>query len=479
MKRLAFIVVPAVALWAGEAAAHGFGQRYDLPVPLGMFIFAGAAAVALSFVVAGFFLRHAPDTANYPRYNLLRLAPFRVLAHPITRGIVQAFFAALLILVIVAGLIGAQNPNTNLIVTMVWVIGWVGLAYSCALLGNLWALINPWNSLFEAADRFAQKITGHGISANAPYPADIGVTPAIVLFIIFAWIEIVWAGASAPHNLAVMLIVYSAITWVGMAVFGRETWLRQGEIFSILFGLFSRFAVTETRTGADGRREWNLRPPAVGLFVSEPPHPSLMVFVLAALSTVSFDGFVDTPTWQHLGYAMYLHLRDAGNFAVPIIGVAGLLAAPVLFVTAYLAVSAVIAVVSDSLRDYWTLARIFVLSIVPIAIAYHLSHYASMLAIEGQLLIPELSDPFGWGWNLFGTGNYRVDIAIIGAKQIWYFSISAIVIGHIAAVYLAHAEAMKFYGEHARALRSQIPMLILMVGYTMVSLWIIAQPIVS
>ena len=104
---------------------------------------------------------------------------------------------------------------------------------------------------------------------------------------------------------------------------------------------------------------------------------------------------------------------------------------------------------------------------------------ASMLAIEGQLLIPAISDPFGWGWNLFGTGDYRVDIAVIGAKQIWYFSISAIVLGHIAAVYLAHAEAMKFYGDHVRALRSQVPMLMLMVGYTMVSLWIIAQPIVS
>ena len=479
MRRLAFFIVPAVALWAGEAGAHGFGQRYDLPVPLGMFIFGGAAAVALSFVIAGFFLRHSPDTANYPRYNLLKLWPFRALAHPVTRGIVQAFFAALFVLVVLAGLIGAQNPNTNLIVVMVWVIAWVGLAYVCALLGNIWALINPWNNLFKAAEWLAAKTTRGGVSANAPYPSGLGVTPAIVLFIVFAWIEIVWEGASVPRNLAVMLIVYSAITWIGMTVFGRETWLRRGEIFSILFGLFARFAVTEVRTGADGRREWNLRPPAVGLFVSEPPHPSLMIFVLAALSTVSFDGFVDTATWQRLGYAIYQQVKGAGDFAIPIIGVAGLLAAPALFVTAYLLVSAVIGVVSDSLRDFWALARIFVLSIVPIAIAYHLSHYASMLAIEGQLLIPAISDPFGWGWNLFGTGDYRVDIAVIGAKQIWYFSISAIVLGHIAAVYLAHAEAMKFYGDHARALRSQVPMLMLMVGYTMVSLWIIAQPIVS
>jgi hypothetical protein len=119
-----------------------------------------------------------------------------------------------------------------------------------------------------------------------------------------------------------------------------------------------------------------------------------------------------------------------------------------------------------------------VLTLVPIAIAYHVAHYLSFLAMAGQYLIPLASDPFGWGWNLFGTRNYFVRIGIVDARAVWYISTGAIVIGHIAAVYLAHRVALKLYSDRHIALRSQWPMLALMVCYTMTSLWIIAQPIV-
>ena len=122
-------------------------------------------------------------------------------------------------------------------------------------------------------------------------------------------------------------------------------------------------------------------------------------------------------------------------------------------------------------------ARLFVLSLVPIAIGYHVAHYFSFLFIQGQRIIPLLSDPFGVGWNLWGTAAYKVDIGIIGAKTTWYASIAAIVIGHICAVYLAHVTALRALENRFAAVRSQYPMLVLMVGYTMVSLWIIAQPI--
>ena len=84
------------------------------------------------------------------------------------------------------------------------------------------------------------------------------------------------------------------------------------------------------------------------------------------------------------------------------------------------------------------MARSFALTLVPIAIGYHLAHYLTFLLIQGQYIIPLVSDPFGFGWNLFGTAGYRVDIAVVGARFAWYAAVAAIVIGHIAAVYLAH-----------------------------------------
>ena len=121
----------------------------------------------------------------------------------------------------------------------------------------------------------------------------------------------------------------------------------------------------------------------------------------------------------------------------------------------------------------------FVLTLVPIAVAYHLSHYVSLLLTTGQLIIPLISDPMGLGWDLFGTASYRTNIGFASPAVIWYFSLTAIVVGHAIAVFLAHSVAVRVFGNRDAALASQIPMVGLMVAYTMLSLWIVAQPIVG
>src|SRR5260370_40239067 len=125
------------------------------------------------------------------------------------------------------------------------------------------------------------------------------------------------------------------------------------------------------------------------------------------------------------------------------------------------------------------MARNFVLTVVPIAIGYHLAHFLTFLLIQGQYIIPLVSDPFGFGWNLFGTAGYRVDIAIVGARFAWFAAVSAILLGHIAAVYLAHLKAMQTLDGRIAALQSQVPLTALMVVYTFVSLSILAEPIVE
>lgn len=119
------------------------------------------------------------------------------------------------------------------------------------------------------------------------------------------------------------------------------------------------------------------------------------------------------------------------------------------------------------------------LSLVPIAIAYHVAHYLSYLLIAGQFIIPLASDPFGFGWNLFGTLDYRVDIGIVNARFVWLTAVVTIVLGHVVAVHLAHATALRAFANGRAAVNSQIPMLVLMVGYTVTSLSILAQPVVA
>ena len=105
-------------------------------------------------------------------------------------------------------------------------------------------------------------------------------------------------------------------------------------------------------------------------------------------------------------------------------------------------------------------ARLWVLSLLPIAIAYHLADYFTYLLIQGQLLIRLVSDPFGF---------------------VWYLAVAAIVLGHIIAVYVAHCRRAPRVPRQAGGPPEPAshPLLVLMVGYTVVSLWIIAQPIVE
>jgi hypothetical protein len=124
-------------------------------------------------------------------------------------------------------------------------------------------------------------------------------------------------------------------------------------------------------------------------------------------------------------------------------------------------------------------ARAFVMTLVPIAVAYHLSHYFSLLLTAGQFIIPLASDPFGFGWNVFGAAKYKVDLGIVSPYVVWYSAVTLIVIGHVVAVFLAHLEALRVFGNRRDALLSQIPMMLLMVAYTTLSLWIFAQPIVG
>jgi polyferredoxin len=151
----------------------------------------------------------------------------------------------MLVLIVAAGVIGTQNPMHNLAPTMIWVVWWVGFAYLSALVSDVWQIVNPWSTLFALIER----ATG-GDARGVPrvvYPRALGAWPAVVLFGGFAWIELVFDGRAIPAQLALITLGYSAITWVGMATFGRAVWLRHGDPFAIAFGLFARFAPAELR----------------------------------------------------------------------------------------------------------------------------------------------------------------------------------------------------------------------------------------
>ncbi len=500
------------------AYGHAFGQRYDLPIPLSLFVAGAGAAVALSFVVVAWFLRGASGQ-RYGRINLLRLRLGRALAHRSTLLACRLASVAAFGLIIAAGFFGNQDAFKNIAPVTVWVIGWVGLAYVSVLLGDLWALINPWKILFTWVESIYRRLRpGRELALRLAYPPRLGAWPAVMLFAALAWTELIWHERDVPAKLATLLLAYSFITWTGMAIFGKELWLCRGEALSLVFGLLARFSPTEVRVkdatlcaqcpspscrpapaqcincyacfarAPSAQREWNLRPYAIGLVSERPVSASMMALVLLMLSTVTFDGLRETPLWVSAYGALLttpsirsvlVDLHRAGVDVATAVDTLGLVGFPFAFFLLYMGFSGLMRLATGGALPAERLARTFVLSLIPIAIAYHLAHYLSYLLTVGQYIIPLASDPFGLGWDLLGTKLYFIRIGIVDARFVWYTAVIAIVVGHIAAVYLAHLIALDVLPSARLALRSQMPMLLLMVGYTMVSLWILAQPIVQ
>ncbi|MGV6871819.1 hypothetical protein ACUSIJ_03885 [Pseudochelatococcus sp. B33] len=449
-----------------EAFAHAFPRPYDLPLPLGHWLIGAGIAVALSFVGAAGLMRGRGASRE------------KVVALPrrATNGLLvllQSSSVAIFSLLLLAGFVGDQSDwDRNILPVAVWVVWWVGMAFVCALGGNLWVLVNPWAILGRLA-------FGQGGPALR-LPERAGVWPAVVLFLLFAWTELVWPSNAVPARLACAILLYSLVTFAAMALFGVKEWLRRGEVFAILFDLFSRFAPLDGRRDAAGHPHLVLRSYGAGLATSPPPSTSMTALVIAILAAVSFDGFSETPAWARLsgdGVGLLYRLGVVGILgyvaAQTLVKTAGLLLAPLLFAGIYLVACHLAARIDGAPAG--EVVRRFVFSLVPIAIGYHLAHYFSYLIIQGQMIVPLASDPFGFGWNLFGAAGRPLDVDAIDMRLVWLVAAGGVVLGHAAAVVLAHRAAT----AGSMRLVSQAPLVVLMIAYTVTSLWILAQPIVA
>ena len=448
----------ALALLPGEAAAHAFGTRYDLPLPLRLWLGTAGAIVALSFVVFALVLRRGAGTVSYPRFDLPRW-----LAHPFVITTLRVFSVAIFLVLLASGWFGTQDPFRNIVPAFVWIAWWIGFTYLTVVVGDVWSVVNPWKAVYPA--RFG---------LHRDLPRAVGAWPAVLLLVAFAWIEIVWEGNAVPAHIAWLAAGYSLLTWIGMFAFGRDAWLARGEVFSVYFGLLARLAPID--------RELKLRPPVAGLLDPRPVSTSVAAFVIVMLATVTFDGLRETPLWANLLAGLSKPGEPPGDALWTGTATAGVLLTPCVFALAILATCALMAALArgnEHPASAGELARLFVPALLPIAFAYHVAHYLSYLLIAGQVVIPLASDPLGRGWDLFGTARFKPVVDIVGARFAWYTSVVVIVLGHVAAMYVAHRLALERFGDARTARRSQYPFAALMVLYTMTSLWILAQPIVE
>ena len=455
--RAALRRVPAVGalaaalLWASArpAAAHGVGGRIDLPIPAWQLVWAASFAVAVSFVALGMFwetprLRAAATGTRLPR-AVQRAA--RAL-------VVPARVLGLLALAVVmyAALWGNVNPSVNVAPVAVYIIFWVGLQMVSVVVGDVWGGLNPIYTVADGAARLRARRAGRPLSAADHGAGNQGWAAAAVFG--FVWVELAYHYNTEPRHLGICLAAYTAVMLAGAAVCGRG-WVRDAEAFGVLYNKLAAIAPLHR----DDRGAWRLRSPLVGLAVL-PARRGAVAFILVVLGSTTFDGFTRSSMWldvaaERTGWELT---------AVNTVGLVFVIFA--VFVLYRAAIAVMAAVTGDPERE---LADLFAPALVPIAAAYTVAHYFSYLLLEGQAIVAHISDPFGRGWDLFGTAAYRVDYTLVSTDTIAWVQTGAIAVGHVLAVAVAHDRAVERWPRRL-AVRSQYPMLAAMIAYTVVGL---------
>jgi hypothetical protein len=426
--------------------AHGLVARSDLPIPEWLFGWAAAMVLVVSFVALAILW---PE----PRLERERWRPLpgeigRLLGSRVIEVLCGAIGVFLLGVVVYAGLRGAQSPTANFAPTFIYVIFWLALLPASILFGDVFKAFNPWRAIGRT----------------------VGWTAAAGVFA-FAVMELVASNGDRPENLAIATLVYSALTFVAMALYGVETWIARGEAFSVYFNLFSRISVFETRDRVVGLRRALSGLPALR------PLDGTVPLLAVMIGSVTFDGASEAPIWTGIAPDIASFFQDVGlspQNSLELTFLIGLIATILIVYGFYMLGSLGAKTVGGGFSTK-RLSRAFVHSLVPIAFAYVAAHYLTLLLFQGQSIAFLASDPLGDGSDLFGTADSQIDYTIIGANATWYWQVGFVVVGHVAALTLAHDRALALYDRAKLAVRSQYWMLAVMVGFTSLALWLLSQ----
>jgi hypothetical protein len=457
--------IPAVA------SAHGLVGKQDLPIPRWLFAWAAAIVLVLSFAALAALWTRTRWEDGVPARTVLRVPRF---VEPLCGLVGIAIFA----LGVYAGLAGSEQVNENLLPTLVYVLFWVGLAFACAVLGDVFRPFNPWLALGRGVGWAARRVAGNALPEPLPYPERLGRWPAVAGIFCFAWLELVYTDKDNPKKLAILALAYAAVQLVAMSLYGADAWRRRGDAFSVYFNLFSRLAPLHWRD-----RRLQVRPPLAGVTRTHAV-PGTVALLCVMIGSTSFDGFSQGRIWNgsnefrgiaepmqsffHSSLGLSLPSALEAAFTVGLVGM-------VLLIAGFYRLGVEGMSTSGERHAPQELARRFVHTLVPIALAYVVAHYFSLLAYQGQAVAYLASDPLGNGSDFFGTADNGINYGVIGATAVWYVQVAALVSGHVSGLVLAHDRALGVYASLRGAARSQYWMLTVMVGFTSLGLFLLSE----
>ena len=459
-----------------QVVGHALVGRQDLPIPEWLFAWAASLVLIVSFFV----LTVAWHTSKFEdsRWRPVRPAISRALLNPPVEFACGLLGVFLLGVTVWTGLNGTEAPDRNFSVTFAFVTVWLGFVLLSVTFGDLFRAFNPWRAIARVSGALFKAVAGQSSPPPLTYPERLGRWPAALGLVAFVWLELVYGQGGfqtvglTPHTVAVATLVYTAYTFVAMTLFGAEKWLERGELFTVYFHMFSTLSGFEVRNRVLGLRRMLS---ASTKWVAEAP--GSVALVLFTIGATTFDGAAEgtlaspirtVEGWiGDVGFGPLAALRITNSIflAFCLALVAGLFWAGIYGMHTVRT--------NRSTRD---LGRLFAHAFIPIALAYLVAHYFSLVIFQEQAQFSFLlSDPLGDGSDLFGTAGSGIDYSAISANAIWYVQVGALIVGHVTALVLGHDRALNVYGDSKVAARSQYWMLALMVGFTSLGLFLLSQ----
>ena len=401
---------------------HGVVNVGDLPIPFDIVLNSSALVVLITFVYLKVSWKESIITPRQEVFNDKQ------------SFIGKLFGIIILFLLVAPGIFGNESSKTSVAPLILWVFLWIGVPVLGLLFGDIYSKFNPLN-LF---------------SLKSEKPESVYF--ACILFIGLTWFELVWRKPGNPLNIAIVLI--TLFICVNLLRYFLKKSLIEVDPLLLLHYLYSKLKL------------FNSRPYFRSLLDNIGNLAKLKgieYFVLLMIGTVTYDGLRETTFW----YNQFGSRTDDMGFSTMMFLIMNL--GTILFYrfACFFAIK-----VGGSDLELNHVSNLFGHTMLPIAFAYHVTHYLTLLLFESQTFFYRLNDPIGTGINLFNAQepsiNYFAEPIVI-----WSVQVGVTLLGHMLSVVLAHDLAVKLFG-HQQSDKTQYIFLFITVALTLQALFVLS-----
>ena len=401
---------------------HGIINVGDLPIPFDLVLNAAVLVVVLTFVFLKVSWKESILTSKETLFSTKQS----------TSG--KLFGFLILALLTVPGLINNEAATVSITPLILWVFLWIGVPVLGLLFGDLYAKFNPLSILVNREGE-----------ANNVYPAAF-------LFICLTWFELVWSKPGNPRHIGIVFLVLLVVVSV-VQRFYKKTLIEVDPLL-LLHHLYSKMRITNSK-------------PVFRTLLNNITNlaqlKGMEYFILLMIGTVTYDGLRETTFW--------FELFGSQTYETSFSTVAFLLMNLLIIVFYRFACYFAIRVSGEDL-NLNEISLKFGHTMLPIAFAYHVTHYLSLLLFEFQTVVYRLNDPFGYGWNLFNVQEPEVNY-FLEPIALWTIMVIVTLAGHMLSVVLAHDLSVKLFG-HQKSDKTQYVFLFITVALTLQALFVLS-----